>query len=119
MPEDLVTLRKQTLEFINFNPKLVALQRSDMQADGSGGVKPQLTTLTAQTFRQVTQPTGQQVFRRTIDGQEVKPEFVLICPYDADVRHGDWYYNSGVKYEIVYVRDDRRYEAWAEVAYRG
>ena len=119
MPEDLVLLRKQTLEFIDFNPKEVVLQRSDMIADGSGGVKPTIVPLPAQTLRQVTQPTSQQVYRRTIDGQEVKPEFVLICPFDADIQNFDWYFSGGVKYEIVYVRDDRRYECWAEVAYRG
>lgn len=119
MPEDLVTLRKQTTDFIGYNPKSVQLQRKTTTADGAGGVKYTINTLTAQTFRQITQPTSTGVFRRTIDGQEVNPEFVLLGEYNADIKFGDWYYVDGAKYEIVYVRDDRRYETWGEVAYRG
>lgn len=119
MPENLEVLRRQTTDFIGFNPKSIALQRADTVADGAGGVRASLTTLAAQTFREITQHTNTGVFRRTIDGQEIKPDFVLLGPYNADIRNGDWYMQDGAKYEIVYVRTDRRYETWAEVAYRG
>ena len=119
MPTEEQVMRKQTKAFIAVYPKQIALQRADMVADGSGGVKATLETLPAQTFRQITQPTNTQVFRRTIDGQEVTPDFVLLGEHDVDIKPGDWYMVDGLKHEIVYVRDDRRYETWAEVAYRG
>lgn len=112
-------MRKQTTAFIAVYPQSLILMRSDMVADGSGGVKATLTPLDPQTFRQITQPTNTQVFRRTIDGEEVQPDFVILGEYNADVQIGDWYMKDGAKHEVVYVKDDRRYETWAEVKYRG
>ena len=112
-------MRKQTKEFIAIYPQSLVLTRSEMVSDGSGGVVGTLTSLPAQTFRQITQPTNTQVFRRTIDGEEVQPDFVLLGEYDADVKIGDWYMKEGAKHEVVYVKDDRRYQTWAEVKYRG
>lgn len=112
-------MRRQTAEFIAVYPLEIVLTRSDMVSDGSGGVKATLVPLPAQTFRQITQGTNTGVFRRTIDGEEVQPDFVLLGYYDADVKSGDWYMKDGAKHEVVYVRDDRRYQTWAEVKYRG
>lgn len=112
-------MRRQTKDFISIYPQQIVLTRPEMLADGSGGFKSTLTPLPAQTFRQITQPTTSDVFRRTIDGEEVTPDFVLLGEWDVDVKNGDWYMKDGAKHEIVYVKDDRRYEAWAEVKYRG
>lgn len=120
MPEDLITLRKQTLQFIGYNPVEVSLLRPNRTADGSGGwIEGEPTELAPQTFRQITQSTNSQVFSRTIDGEEVQPDFVLLGAYDADVQTGDHYLVGEIRYDIVYVRTDRRYETWAEVVYRG
>lgn len=121
MPTELEVLRKQTKAFIEEYPMDLLLQRNDTVPDGAGGVKAVLGTVPAgsQTFRQITQSTTSLVFRRTIDGEEVQPDFVLLGEYDADVKSGDWYMKEGAKHEVVYVREDRRYEAWAEVKYRG
>lgn len=112
-------MRKQTKSFIAIYPQQISLTRPDMVPDGSGGFKHTLDTLSPQTFRQITQPTSTDVFRRTIDGEEVTPDFVLLGEWDVDVKSGDWYMKDGGKHEIVYVKDDRRYETWAEVKYRG
>lgn len=113
-------MRKQTTAFIAVYPQVIALVRTAMVADGSGGVKSSgPSPLGPQTFRQITQPTNTGVFRRTIDGEEVSPDFVLLGEWDADVAIGDWYMKDGAKHEIVYVKEDRRYETWAEVKYRG
>lgn len=112
-------MRRQTTAFIAVYPLEIVLTRADMVSDDAGGVKGTLTSLSAQIFRQITQPTNTQVFRRTIDGEEVQPDFVLLGEWDVDIRLGDWYMRNGAKHEIVYVRDDRRYETWAEVKYRG
>jgi hypothetical protein len=119
MPTENEVMRRQTEQFIAVFPQEIVLTRSDMVSDGAGGVKATLVPLPAQTFRQITQPTNTTVFRRTIDGEEVQPDFVLLGEYDVDVKSGDWYMKDGAKHEVVYVRDDRRYETWAEVKYRG
>jgi hypothetical protein len=112
-------MRKQTKSFIDEYPQSIVLVRADTESDGAGGVKSTLAPLPAQTLRQITQATNTGVFRRTIDGEEVQPDFVLLGEWDADIANGDWYMKEGAKHEIVYVRDDRRYETWAEVKYRG
>lgn len=113
-------MRKQTTEFIAVYPQVIALVRTAMESDGSGGFKTVgPNPLGPQTFRQITQPTNTQVLRRTIDGEEVSPDFVLLGEWNADVQIGDWYMKDGAKHEVVYVKEDRRYETWAEVKYRG
>lgn len=113
-------MRKQTKQFIEVYPQSIPLVRTAMIADGSGGVKSSgPSPLPAQIFRQITQPTSPEVFRRTIDGEEVQPDFVLLGEWDADIAIGDWYMKDGAKHEVVYVKEDRRYETWAEVKYRG
>lgn len=113
-------MRRQTKHFINVYPLSIALVRTVMTPDGSGGVKSLgPDPLDPQTFRQITQPTSPQVLRRTIDGEEVQPDFVLLGEWDADIQVGDWYMKDGAKHEVVYVKEDRRYETWAEVKYRG
>lgn len=112
-------MRRQTKKFIAVYAQQIVLTRSEMVEDGSGGFKTTLTPLAPQTFRQITQATNTGVFRRTIDGEEVMPDFVLLGEWDVDVKSGDWYMKEGAKHEVVYVRDDRRYETWAEVKYRG
>lgn len=120
MAEDnLPVLRQQTKEFIAANDTEVILNRITTESDGAGGLKKILTPLPAQSMRLIKRNTSTAVFRRTIDGQEVQPDFVLLGEYDADVETGDWFFISGRKYEIVYKQDDQRYETWAEVIYRG
>lgn len=119
MPDDLVTLRKQTKAFIDEEPRSIALQRKDITPDGEGGVQHTILSLPAQIFNLITQATSAQVARRTMDGEEVFPEFVLLGEYNADMKNGDWFLIDGIKYEVVYVRLERRYETWGEVAYRG
>lgn len=112
-------MRRQTAQFIGIYPQSIVLTRPGAEDDGEGGTLPDPTNLAAQTFRQITQSTSPQVFRRTIDGEEVKPDFVLLGEWNADIAIGDYYTKDGAKHEIVYVREDRRYETWAEVIYRG
>lgn len=121
MPAELEVLRKQTKAFIEEYPLDIILQRNVATPDGAGGTKltPGPLPGGSQTFRQITQGTSTGVFRRTLDGEEVAPDFVLLGEYDADVKSGDWYTKDGAKHEVVYVREDRRYESWAEVKYRG
>jgi hypothetical protein len=112
-------MRKQTAEFIAVYPLVIILVRPGAEDDGAGGTRPDPEALEPQIFRQITQPTSPQVFTRTIDGEEVKPDFVLLGEWNVDVQIGDYYFKDGAKHEVAYVKEDRRYETWAEVVYRG
>lgn len=118
--QELQVLRQQTVDFIQANPINISMQRMDTASDGAGGVTLQQTTLATQTFRLISLGTGGgAVERRTVDGQMVFPDFVLLGEYTANLQNGDVFFIDGIKYEIVYVRLDRRYELWGEVSYRG
>lgn len=117
--DDLLAMQRQTKQFIDENPITVNLQRDSLIPDGAGGHSVTPNPVGNQVFRMISQSTSSAVERRTSDGQLVSPEFVLLGEYDADARNGDFYMLDGIKYEIVYVRFDRRYETWSEVAYRG
>jgi hypothetical protein len=124
VPDDTPTMRADTKMFIDVNPTSVVITRKDVTSDGEGGISHTLTTLAAQIMRLIPQPASAAVERTTVEGEQIKPEFVLLGEYNADVRHGDWFMRNGAKYELVYVRDDGRsattkYETWAEVIFRG
>lgn len=112
--------RMLTETFIADNPIDILLQRTSLTADGSGGFHQTKSPLASpQTFRKVTQATSTGVQRQTLDGTLVAPDYVLIGSYDADIQRGDQFYIEDQQYLVVFVRDDHRYETWAEVAYRG
>ena len=119
---ELLVMRRQTAEYIKREPVVLTLQRNQLVSDGQGGWTPTAGPI----------PAGKQTFafdamgrvqaghvRRTVDGQEVEPEYALMGKYDADVQRGDWFFIEGIKYEVVFVHPDRSYEVSAEVAYRG
>lgn len=112
--------RRMTLAEINAAPTMVAFQRQDYIDDLSGGQKPSGTpqTLTAQRITLMS-PTTQLPERRTSVGITVQPSYLLKAKWDADVERFDWFYIDGVKYEVVFIHPDRRYQTKAEVVYLG
>ena len=122
--KELRLLRKQTAQFIAANQLDLELKRQVVVADGAGGVEVDSTsTLSAQAMRLIQQAAGRfSLERRTIDGQTVTPNYVLQGKYDADMKVGDTF-TVGAEvdkyYEIVWVREDRRYQTIGEVVYRG
>jgi hypothetical protein len=108
-----------TLAEINAAPIDMRLNRVTWISDSSGGSKPgPPSTLTSQRVTLIA-PTQQLPERRTIAGITVVPEYLLKGKHDADIQRGDWYFVDGVKYEIVFVYPDRRYQTKAEVVYLG
>lgn len=118
---ELAVMRKQTEHFIRDNPEQITLTRGGGRtSDGAGGYKvepgdpgePQIMRLVPQDLRSGVQS-------RNVDGEEVSPAYVLIGKHDADIKKDDVFTRNGRNYEVTWVRDDRRYETWAEVIYRG
>ena len=117
---ELESKRRNTSEYIARDPaaKLLPLSREDLVWEGGSFNRANLQSLRAQ--RMLLLATNQQLpERRTVEGQTVTPEYVLLGSWDADIRNGDWFYVDGVKYEVVFVHPDRSYQTKAEVVYRG
>lgn len=117
---ELAVLRKQTLHFIRSNPDDIAFNRgADKVSDGAGGWTwgPGGATLEPQQMRLI--PVGGRVQSRNVNGEEVTPAYVLIAAHDADVDMDDTFDHNGRMYEVIFIREDRRYETWLEVVYRG
>lgn len=112
-------MRKQTRDFIAANPLSVILSRADSVPDGAGGLTTPLPMNRPVQIMRVIQQGTEMPVRRSVDGEELQPEFVLLGEHDADIRRGDWFFINGIKYEVFWVRPDRRYETWAEVVSRG
>lgn len=117
---ELAAKRRGTKAFIDRDPNkyAIVLSREDLEWSGGSFNRTNLRSLKQQPM--VLVATNQQLpERRTLEGQSLTPEFVLIGEYGTDIRNGDWFYLDGVKYEVVFVREDRSYEVVAEVVYRG
>lgn len=111
--------RRNTTYFIDQHPMTVPLTRPGKRvADGAGGYTTDPgPEVVPQKMRKIIQ--GGNVASRNIDGQEITPAFVFIGEWDADIKTGDEFKIDNIEYHVIYVRDDRRYETWAEVAQRG
>ena len=118
MRQGLDVLRKQTREFIDENPTSIALTRSTRVSDNAGGFRTTTETLEPQAVRIIEQPAT-SVESRTVSGEVLKPDFVVIGEHDLDIREGDSWSRTinGQKqtFEVMYVRYERSYETWAEV----
>jgi hypothetical protein len=112
--------RRMTLAEIGAAPTVMTLQRQEYIDDLSGGRKPDGAPISLRSQRvTIISPTQQLPERRTLAGITVQPEFLIKGRWDADIERGDWYFVNGVKYEVVYVDPDRRYQTKAEVVYLG
>ena len=119
--QELRVMRQQTHEFIAWNSRLITLRWPGKVADGMGGwrtVEP-TPALVPQIMRLITQMEGVTVVRSSLDGEEISPDFVLLGDYDAEILADDWFEIDGRIYDVKMVREDRRYETWAAVEYRG
>jgi hypothetical protein len=116
--QGLSVLREQTVDFIKDNPVDLTLKRVTKQDDGAGGHTTAETDLNPQRVRLVTQRQGAGVERRTTSGEVVRPDAVLVAPYNADVQMGDVFTWNDRRMEVVWV-NDLHYELMCEVAARG
>lgn len=118
---ELNVLRKQTLKLIQEAPTSILLNRGTKQSNGTGGWTTTWADLDdPQDFRMIQQ--GGNVASRNVDGEQIKPAFVMIGMWDADVENGDKFVLDGRNYDVIYVRRvgfPTEYETWVEVVYRG
>ena len=116
---ELEVMRKQTREFIAHNPVTITFSRGGIKiADGAGGYTTTVgTPIDPQTFRIIPQSGANAT--RNVDGEEVRPDYVLIGEWDADITMDDSFTLDGRNFDVVFIRLDRSYETWAEVMYRG
>jgi hypothetical protein len=115
--------RRNTDAYIATDPTDVVFTVNTAASDGEGGTIWGATgTLGAQRVRIVTgaSSSGSVVAeRRTVDGEVVLPEVMLIMEWDAAVEMGWTFMHDGDTYEVVFVNDDSRYEKLVEVVKRG
>jgi hypothetical protein len=112
---------KQTDAFIKSHPykRNIVLSRQDKVDDGAGGWTSAPAVIGSPSEMALVPSATQLPVRRTLDGQEVTPEYTLIARHTADIRNGDWFWVDGIKYEVVFVFPNKSYEIKAEVIYRG
>lgn len=110
------TLRRQTNQYIAFNPTTVVLTREVRTEDGAGGYTTAGSTpLSPQVVRIIQQRESNATERRNRDGEVVRPSLVLLAAWDADVEVDDTFTWNGMRAEVVWVTD-MGYEKSCEVA---
>jgi hypothetical protein len=112
--------RRNTAEVIARDPSKIVplLSREDLVWDGGSFNRTNQRQVRGKSMMLIAS-VQQLPERRTIEGQSLTPEFILLGEYGADIENGDWFYIDGVKYEVVFVHPDRSYQTKAEVVYRG
>ena len=100
--------RAQTKQMINYRPEFVILNRSTSIPDGEGGnVTSAPLPLVPQEMRMIPTKsiTEQAPLRMTSAGQQVAPNWYLLCLPEADIRVGDTAIVRDRKLEVVFVSD--------------
>jgi len=120
-PLEAAVQRVITENFISASPVTLSLSRPSLADDGAGGRTTVWNSLPPQIFRMVLQ-TGSNVIR-SVDGEELRPEFALVGPWNADVNRGDRFTYDGIVYEVIWTHPGNvmptAYEIRAEVVSRG
>lgn len=111
--------KRNTTAYIESDPTDLVLVPRERVSDGQGGwTASDPAPLPAQRMRIVTGSGVNAVERRTVDGEVVLPDIMLIAEWDAAIDAGFTYTHEGETYEVVYVNDDLLYEKLAEVVRR-
>lgn len=118
---ELRVLRRNTQAFIDADPTEVVLHRPTRTNTGTGGTRPSgWAPQTVQTMRLLPQGGGTSTERQLPDGKVVRPTWVLLGTYDANMLRGDAFdLPDGSVGEVVYVHEKRAYEVKGEVVGRG
>jgi hypothetical protein len=116
---ELEMLQRTTKSWLESDGETITLSRVTSIADGAGGFGRDTPTARSPQPVVLESSNRQLPQRRTVDGIEVQPEYTMVGMWDADINRGDWFYKDGIKYEVVFVDDDKSYQTTAEVIYRG
>lgn len=118
---ELRVLRRNTTAFIAADDRQVTLSRKATATTGTGGSRPGAAVpVPTQTLRLLPQDASSSTERSLPDGRVVKPSWVLLGDYTADLRRGDTFLlPDGTTGEVVYVHEKRDYEVKGEVIASG
>lgn len=115
---ELAVQRRTTGVVIDIDPFMCVLTREERVPDGSGGYTTQKTPQAAQKMRLMALAPGAGE-RQTTQGRSVVPQYAILGRHDANVKRFDTFTRNGLRYEVVFVSEDRRWETRAEVIYVG
>lgn len=118
---ELRILRRNTTAFIMADEREITLSRKTTTGTGTGGSRPGVATpLPTQTLRLLPQAESTSTERALPDGRVVKPTWVLLGEYTADMKRGDTFsLPDGTVGEVVYVHEKKDYEVKGEVIASG
>lgn len=114
--------RRNTVEFISWNPKKIALTPQEHVRTNTGGYQIQKGTPRAeQTFRliDVSSATMPNLpTQRTVDGEERSVQYFLLGVWDCEMSEGDFWTEDRTHWEITHVFPDvNQYERRAVVVH--
>lgn len=117
-PAELKAQRRNSIAFIEADAVWVDLLRAERTDDGAGGfLVGEALPVGAQRLRLLPQEDGATA-RTTAEGETATPEYMLMGPWNANMKRYDEFELNGVRYQIVYI-DDRQYELKGEVVRLG
>jgi hypothetical protein len=111
--------RNNALAYIASDPTVIAFTPRARVSDGAGGFTwTTPAALQPQEFRLITSGNV-AVTRRTVDGQTVTPDLLIMGPYDAQIGEGWTFTVDGRLHEVLYILPDVKHCTLAEVIRRG
>lgn len=111
-------LRKQTSQYIAYNPVPVTMGRVTPVPDGAGGKRSSRVSRPTQNVRIIQAQENQDVLRQDAEGNDVRPDLNMMMEWDGDVQKGDQFTWNGYLCEVVYVQD-MAYEKMCEITIKG
>lgn len=111
--------RANALAYIASDPTDIAFFPRERSPDGAGGfVWTSPAYLAPQRFRLITNGNS-VVARRTVDGQTVTPDLLIMGPWDSTIHEGWTFIVDGRKFEVVFNLPDVKHCSLSEVIRRG
>jgi len=115
---ELKAQQRISLAFIEADARDVILMRSPRTDDGAGGfVVGTPVPVGPQRLRLLPQEDG-ATERTTAEGESATPQYMLMGPWNANMKRWDEFTLDGIRYQVVYI-DDRKYELKGEVVRLG
>lgn len=103
----LQALRDATIRAIQEHPAEITIHRIEYQNDGSGGRDTQESDLAPFTARLVPSRQDRQIRLQDEAGKMQLSGWILIAPWDADIRHDsnveDTFIVAGINYRVLRV----------------
>ena len=113
-------LRRQTLDFIKADMRLITFWFNEFVPNGAGGFVPGDTVDVYEQEMRLIPFSSLGVSRERVDGTVVTPTWVLLGGYNALMEPGYLFFMpDGQVAEVVLVEEKRLYQTKGEVVLRG